>query len=84
MMDHYFTTESNVDFVRLSEEVNILRCGAKVCHNVTIIDDTQIEPDEVFRITLERTADLEGNVRINRDRSNAEIHIHNTDGRFNM
>ena len=73
-----------MDFVRLSEEVVIPRCGKRVCHNVTIIDDTKFEPDEVFRITLERSAGLEGNVRIQQDRSYAEIYIHNTDSKCNV
>ena len=82
-MDHIssFTTVANVDFVAFDDEVNIPSCGKRACINVTIIDDTQIEPDEVFRISLERTPILEGNIILQQDRTIAEICIHNMDGR---
>ena len=82
-MDHIscFTTVANADFVTFDDEVNIPRCGKRACIDVTIIDDTLFEPDEVFRISLERTLILEGNIILQQDRTTAEIHIHNTDGR---
>ena len=85
-MDHIssFTTVANADFVAFDDEVNIPKCGKRTCINVTIIDDTEFEPDEVFRITLERSGGLEANVRIQQDRNNAEIYIHNTDSRCNL
>ena len=50
------------DFKTLSVEVTIQKCAKRACANVMLVDDIHLEEDEVFRVTLERTAALEGNV----------------------
>ena len=74
-----YTTVTDRDFEVLSHEVFILKCEKRVCQNVTILDDTQLELDELFDITLERSAGLEGNIKIFRERSLADITIIDTD-----
>ena len=63
------------DFEISSDEVVISECQKRVCTNVTIIDDTEVEHEETFSVTLERTAALEGNVKIVKERSVAMITI---------
>ena len=51
----------------------ILECEKRACAHVTLVDDIQLEEDEVFRVTLERTAALEGNVNPEQSRSLAVV-----------
>ena len=44
-----------------------------------LVDDMQLELDEVFRVTLERTAALEGNVNPEPGRTLAVVTIHDGD-----
>ena len=68
------------DYEILADEVVILQCDNRACHDVTIVDDTQLELEELFSITLERSAALQGNIRIIQERSLTEITIIDTDG----
>ena len=63
------------DFKTLSAEVMIQKCAKRACANVMLVDDVQLEEDEVFRVTLERTAALEGNVNPEPGRSLAVVTI---------
>ena len=73
------TTVTHRDFELLSREVFIPKCEKRVCQNVTILDDTQLELEELFDITLERSPILQGNIKIIRERSLAGITIIDTD-----
>ena len=53
---------SDDDYITLSAEVMIPKCAKRACANFMLVDDIQLEEDEVFRVTLERTAALESNV----------------------
>ena len=68
------------DYGLLSIVVYIPKCEKRVCENVTIVDDAQLELEEQFNITLERAALLEGNIKIVRERNVAVITIIDTDG----
>ena len=74
-----FFTEPIGDFEFLSDEVVIPKCEKRVCHNVIIVNDAQLELEEMFSITLERSPALEANVGITKERSLAEITIIDTD-----
>ena len=63
------------DFKALSTEVMIRKCAKRACTNVMLVDDVQLEEDEVFMVTLERTATLEGNVNPEPGRSLAVVTI---------
>ena len=67
------------DFVTISAEVLIQKCARTVCHSLEIVDDAQVENEEMFEVTVERTPALEENIRITPDRSFAEITIIDTD-----
>ena len=67
------------DFVTISAEVLIQKCARTVCHNLEIVDDAQLENEEMFGVTVERTPALEENIRITQDRSFAEITVIDTD-----
>ena len=75
-----YTTESGRDYEFLSTEVTIPKCETRACHTVAIVDDTQLEMEEKFNISLERSALLEENIRIIRETSVAVITIIDTDG----
>ena len=66
---------SDDDFKALSAEIMIQKCAKRACANVMLVDDMQLEEDEVFRVTLERTAALEGNVSPEPGRSLAVVTI---------
>ena len=53
----------------------ILKCEERACANIMLLDDIQLEPDELFRVTLERTAALEGNVNPEPGRTLAVVTI---------
>ena len=59
--------------------MTIPECAKRACANVVLVDDTQLEEDELFRVTLERTAALEGNVNPESSRSLADVTIIDTD-----
>ena len=63
------------DYKTLSAEVTIPTYAKRACVNVMLVDDIQLEEDEVFRVTLERTATLEGNVNPEPGRSLAVVTI---------
>ena len=46
----------------LDEMVIFDTCKTRHCVNVTIINDFESEPDEIFFYTLERTPDLHPNI----------------------
>ena len=75
----FCTTVANRDYEIPSDVVFIPKCEKRVCQNVTILDDTQLELVEMFEITLERSPALQGNIRIMRERSLARITIIDTD-----
>ena len=82
MWSHLAHTEVNKDFELLSEEVFIPECGKRVCVNVTIIDDAKVEYEEMFHVTLERTAALEGNIKVFPERTVATITIIDKDSTY--
>ena len=53
-------------------------CDIQRCVNITIVWDTDDEPDEMFGITLERTTGLNG--RITHDPVDGDITIVDDDG----
>ena len=63
------------DYKTLSAEVTIRKCAKRACVNVMLVDDIQLEEDEVFMVTLERTAALEDNVSPEPGRSLAVVTI---------
>ena len=76
------TTAVNRDFQLLSEEVDIRACEKRACVNVTIIDDAKVEYEEMFNVTLERTAALEGNIKVIEERTVATITIIDKDSTY--
>ena len=74
------TTVTSRDYGIVSDDVSIPKCENRACYNITIVDDAQLELEELFSITLERSAGLQGNIRTVRERSLAEITIIDTDG----
>ena len=82
MWSHLACTAVNQDFALLSEEVYIPECGKRVCVNVTIFDDAKVEYEEMFNVTLERIAALEGNIKVRTERTVAMITIIDKDGTY--
>ena len=75
IVSHLVHTVTAKDFEILSDEVFIPECQRSMCMNVTIIDDTKVEGEEMFNVTLERSPALQGNVKVVRERSVATITI---------
>ena len=67
----------------LAAELFIPKCEKRACTIIILVDDTQLELNEMFKVTLERTAALEGNVNPEPGRTTAEVTIIDTDGNVN-
>ena len=83
VLSHFASTVSDDDYITLSAEVVIPNCTKRVCANVMLVDDMQLEEDEVFRVTLERTAALERNVSPEPGRHLAVVTIVDGDSTYN-
>ena len=68
-----------VDYEALSTNLMFAACEKRRCVNVTIVDDTIVEPCEIFYVTLERVPDL--NSRISLSSMDAMIEIIDDDGK---
>ena len=69
---------SSMDYVTLAEILMFDVCETQRCVNVTIVDDSVDEPEEKFRVSLERTPDLDS--RITLEPVDGEIVIVDDDG----
>ena len=76
----YFFTVAPDDYVSLNVTLMFDACEIRRCVNVTIMNDFQIEPDENFFYTLEKTPDLD--TRIDLSPVDGEIEIFDDDGLF--
>ena len=56
-------------------------CETRACVTLSIVDDNIAEKNESFRITLERTSDLDSRIILNR--RNGEVAIQDDDGTLN-
>ena len=70
------------DYVVTDAELFIPKCEKRACTIIPLVDDTQLELNEMFTVTLERTAALEGNVNPEPGRTIAEVTIIDTDGNY--
>ena len=75
----YFAV-SSMDYVTLAEIMMFDVCETQRCVNVTILNDSVDEPEETFRVTLERTPDLDN--RITLEPVDGEIVIVDNDGKY--
>ena len=67
-----------MDYLALAEVLIFDACETQQCVVVTIVDDVVDEPEEVFRVALERTSDLDS--RIILEPIDGEIIIADNDG----
>ena len=75
---HSFFAVSPMDYLALAEVLIFDACETQQCVVVTIVDDVVDEPEEVFRVALERTIDLDS--RIILEPIDGEIIIADNDG----
>ncbi len=69
-----------MDFIALSVSILIASSPARICRNVTIVDDSVVEnQQEVFLLTLNTT-----DVRIVFDRATASVVIQDNDGEIKI
>ena len=52
------------DYGAVSAILRFAPCEINRCVNITIVDDSEIESDEAFNITLERTPSLNGAIML--------------------
>ena len=71
---------SSMDYVTLADTLMFDVCETQRCVNLTIEDDSVDESEETFRVSLERTPDLDS--RIILDPVDGEIVIVDDDGKY--
>ena len=80
---HYFNINlvvAGLDFVDMSRLFEFEPCVKQVCHNIAIIDDSEVENNEEFTINVLRSSGV--NRRIKLMNSEKTITIVDTDGRL--
>ena len=67
----------------MSDILRFAACETNSCVNITIVDDTEIESDEAFNITLEMTPGLNGAIILDAVDGMIRISDDDDDGRLN-
>ena len=82
---YILAAQPDEDFVPVNESDNIVtfsRNNVLKCLRVDIVDDNSVEKTESFSISLERTENLDGRIRISPDRG--RVTIEDDDGECNI
>ena len=64
VLETIMSTPALPDYIPVERILTFKPCDRRRCVNITILDDTQVEIDEIFYVNLERTIGLDRVIRL--------------------
>ena len=64
MLEAILPIPAFLDYTPVEHTLTFTPCATLHCINITILDDTQVEIDEIFYINLERTTELDRMIQL--------------------
>ena len=63
-IDTILSTPAFSDYIPVERTLTFKACDRRHCVNITILNDTQVENDEIFHVNLERTIGLNRTIKL--------------------